>query len=92
MSYRPPASSVDLSFNSKTGVNVVLTFSHLPDRLVITISELQKVGHVIDLYFPRAYAELTNVSYHRPDFESKVIFGPDTVCLICNSKNECLAV
>jgi hypothetical protein len=71
--------SSDLSFVSSTGSKVVLTLSHLPDRLVISISELEKVGHIIDVFFPRAYAELAHVAYHRPDFESRVVFGPDTV-------------
>lgn len=79
MNYRPPIRSTDISFNSKTGANVVVTLSNLPDRLIIAISELQKVGHIIDVYFPRAYAELSNVGYHRPEFDTKVIFGPDTV-------------
>lgn len=72
--------SSDLSFvSSTTGSNVVFTLSHLPDRLVVTITELQKVGHIIDVFFPRAYAELGHIAYHRPEFESKVVFGPDTV-------------
>lgn len=74
--------SSDLSFDSKSGKQVVLTLSHLPDRLVIVVSELEKIGHVIDIYFPRPYAELSNVAYHRPEFESKVIFGPDTVTIL----------
>jgi hypothetical protein len=75
-----PIRIADFSFNSKvTGKEVVLTLTSFSDRLVIVVSDLQKVGHVIDVYFPKAYAELTTVAYHRPEYETRVIFGPDTV-------------
>lgn len=79
MSFRAPAQSVDISFKSKAGINVVLTLSVFSDRFVITISELQKIGHVIDIYFPKTYYSFSNIAYHRAEFESKVIFGPNTV-------------
>jgi hypothetical protein len=79
MNFGTFTSSTDLSFVSSSGTPIVLTLSHLPDRLVITVSELEKVGHIVDVLFPSTYAELQHIAYHRPEFESKVVFGPDTV-------------
>ncbi|KAI6229023.1 Isoleucyl-tRNA synthetase [Aphelenchoides fujianensis] len=74
----PAVLSADFSFVSKSGRKVCLTLSKFSDRYVLAISDLEKVGHVLDLFFPPVYAQLANVAYHRPDFETKVVFGPDT--------------
>ena len=85
----------NFSFTSKiTQRLVALNITNLRDRYHVVVSDLGKIGHVVDIIFPREYAELsTNVTYHRPDYETKIVFGPDTVGFsfvsACRSSKDC---
>ncbi|CAD5206451.1 unnamed protein product [Bursaphelenchus okinawaensis] len=64
----------DFSFTHSNGQNVSIVVSGFEDKNIFVISNLGKVGHVIDLYFPPSAVPVQRST----DFETRNIFGPDT--------------
>ncbi|CAD5209251.1 unnamed protein product [Bursaphelenchus xylophilus] len=66
----------DFSFTHSNGQGISIVVSSFEDRNLFLISNLEKIGHVVDLLFPR-----TAVPVQRngaPEFETRNLFGPDT--------------
>lgn len=76
--------SGDLSFQRKNGQKVEIILSEFADRIVVVLSNLGKVGHVVDLFFPKDPGFVFRSAV--AEYEAKVIFGPDTVSILTESR------
>ncbi|KAH7701209.1 isoleucyl-tRNA synthetase [Aphelenchoides avenae] len=65
----------DLSFEF-SGQSVTFTITEFVDREVLVLSTIGKVGHVVEVLFPKERA-VERRAYQRAEYDTKFLLGPD---------------
>ncbi|CEF64559.1 Proteasome assembly chaperone 3 family-containing protein [Strongyloides ratti] len=77
MSELPPMTkTIDLSFNYN-GIDTIFRITNFQGRKLIVLSNLGKIGHIIEVFFPKMIGMLEQRSNLRCDYECKLILGTD---------------
>lgn len=77
MSAREYPKIKDLSFEL-SGQAVTFTITEFVDREVLLLSTIGKVGHVVEVLFPKERA-VERRRYQTVEYDSKFLLGPDNV-------------
>uniref|UniRef100_A0A0K0EHN9 PB1 domain-containing protein n=1 Tax=Strongyloides stercoralis TaxID=6248 RepID=A0A0K0EHN9_STRER len=72
----PISKTDDLSFNYH-GVDTIFRITNFQGRKLIVLSNLGKIGHIIEVFFPKMIGMLEQRSTLRCDYECKLILGTD---------------
>uniref|UniRef100_A0A0N5CAD0 Proteasome assembly chaperone 3 n=1 Tax=Strongyloides papillosus TaxID=174720 RepID=A0A0N5CAD0_STREA len=77
MSELPPTPVTnDLSFDHN-GIHTIFRITNFQGRKLIVLSNLGKIGHIIEVFFPKMIGILGQRSSLRCDYECKLILGTD---------------